>query len=256
MFLMRLVISVALVLYLVGCQTIAPDATSGLKAGKPVAPAERALQLASMEAGSQVVPPFGYIGFCLRHAAECETGTDTPSSVELTPEKWRELNEVNDYVNKAIRPVEDIELYSRAEWWAYPGEEGGDCEDYALLKRKLLIERGWPADALLLSVVKEWNGAGHAVLTAVTDKGDYALDNQAANIVLWKDTPYSWVKRQSRTHPYMWVNLDPEREEAIRLASAEVPKRPALQKPAGTAPEGTSNLQKPLEEGVLKQSVN
>jgi len=78
-----------------------------------------------------------------------------------------------------------------------------------LLKRKLLIDRGWPASALLISVVKEWSGAGHAVLLVVTDKGEYVLDNQSWSIVTWQDAPYTWVKRQSQSHPYVWVNLNP-----------------------------------------------
>ncbi|MGK2739366.1 transglutaminase-like cysteine peptidase [Tepidicaulis sp. LMO-SS28] len=219
MFLFRLVVSVGLVIYLVGCQTttagISPRGALtavSLNAGKPPA----------MDAGSEVLPPFGFIGFCLRHTDECETGPDVaPAALDLTGERWRDLREVNEFVNTTIEPVEDIDLYHRTEWWTYPSNGAGDCEDYALLKRKLLIERGWPADALLLSVVKEANGDGHAVLTVVTQDGDYVLDNQHAEIVLWKDAPYTWVKRQSRTHPYSWVNLDPQREVELRLAAAD-----------------------------------
>jgi hypothetical protein len=76
------------------------------------------------------------------------------------------------------------------------------------MKRKLLIERGWSPSDLLVAVVREWNGAGHAILVVDTDKGEYVLDNKNWAIVAWTDTPYTWVKRQSRERPYIWVNLD------------------------------------------------
>ncbi|MGB5093853.1 MAG: transglutaminase-like cysteine peptidase [Parvibaculum sp.] len=162
----------------------------------------------AMPVGQQVVPPIGYIGYCLRNAEQCAGGNDRPVNPELTAERWSQLNEVNEYVNRNIPQREDDELYQRAEWWAVAGAQGGDCEDLAMLKQKLLIDRGWPADSLLITVVREWNGEGHAVLVVETDKGEYILDNKNWQIVAWVDTPYTWVKRQSRERPYIWVNLD------------------------------------------------
>jgi predicted transglutaminase-like cysteine proteinase len=104
-----------------------------------------------------------------------------------------------------VTPIEDADLYNTPEWWAYPAASGGDCEDYVLLKKRMLIESGWPADALLISVVKEPSGAGHAVLLVVTSEGEYVLDNKTRHIRVWQETPYTWVKRQSRHHPYVWV---------------------------------------------------
>ena len=40
------------------------------------------------------------------------------------------------------------------------------------------MESGWPRAALLVTVVREKNGNGHAVLTVKTDKGEFILDNQ------------------------------------------------------------------------------
>lgn len=163
----------------------------------------------AMPVGQETVAPFGYISFCQRNPADCELGVSgNAPSFELTEARWLELNEVNNHVNRSVRPVEDYALHKRVEWWSYPTDGAGDCEDYVLLKRKLLIERGWPAEALLISVVKEWSGAGHAVLLAVTDKGEFVLDNQSWSITEWQDAPYTWVKRQSTTHPHIWVNLD------------------------------------------------
>lgn len=162
----------------------------------------------TMPVGQQVVPPIGYIGYCLHNKEACAGGTDEPSKIEMTAARWAELNEVNDYVNRNIPQVEDAALYDRDEWWTVAGQQGGDCEDLALLKQKMLAERGWPVDSLLITVAKQWNGEGHALLVVETTNGDYVLDNKNWAIVSWQDAPYTWIKRQSRERPYIWVNLD------------------------------------------------
>lgn len=161
-----------------------------------------------MPVGQQVMPPMGFISFCLNDPSQCEGGTDTPVKKALTSESWNELNTINDYVNTNVPQVEDIANYGVNERWSYPNARGGDCEDLALLKRKMLIERGWSPADLLIAVVREWNGDGHAILVVDTDKGELVLDNKNWAIVAWNDTPYTWVKRQSRERPYIWVNLD------------------------------------------------
>jgi len=159
----------------------------------------------SMPVGAETSPPFGFVGFCQRHPNDCTGSSARPASLALTDNRWSQLQQINRQVNKSVTPVEDADLYNTPEWWAYPAASGGDCEDYVLLKRRLLIEQGWPADALLISVVKERSGAGHAVLLVVTADGEYVLDNKTRHIRLWQETPYTWVKRQSRHHPYVWV---------------------------------------------------
>ncbi|MCE9648665.1 MAG: transglutaminase-like cysteine peptidase [Parvibaculum sp.] len=161
-----------------------------------------------MPAAQQVTPPYGFVDFCLRNKPDCQGGTDTPEDPALTPARWAELNDVNNYVNK-LPQISDNDRYGKTEFWTYADGKGGDCEDFALEKRRMLIDRGWPADALLLTTVREWNGAGHAVLLVETDRGEYVLDNKNWAIVAWKDAPYTWNKRQSRQRPYIWVDLDP-----------------------------------------------
>ena len=72
----------------------------------------------------------------------------------------------------------DLEHWGVVESWYYPDDGYGDCEDYVLLKRRMLMQAGWPREALLITVVRDKNGDGHAVLTVKTDKGEYILDNQ------------------------------------------------------------------------------
>lgn len=162
---------------------------------------------ASLTVGPDVPPPSGFAELCKQDGAACSTSAATPSSIVLTPEKWTQLNEVNDYVNRNIPQIEDSENYGVAEKWTYPNERGGDCEDLALLKRRMLMERGWPADALLLTTVREWNGEKHAVLTVVTAGDEFVLDNKNWAILPVDVAPYVWIKRQSRLRPSEWVDL-------------------------------------------------
>jgi predicted transglutaminase-like cysteine proteinase len=115
--------------------------------------------------------------------------------------------------------VTDLELYGKVEYWNYPTSGKGDCEDYVLLKRRMLIERGWPESTLLITVVRDENGEGHAVLTARTDAGDLVLDNKRQDIVRWTDTPYIYVKQQSEGNPLVWASLMPSGDSSQTTAS-------------------------------------
>ena len=74
---------------------------------------------------------------------------------------------------------------------------------------RLLIQRGWPQSTLLITVVRDENNEGHAVLTVRTDAGDFVLDNKRRDIVRWADTPYTFIKRQSERNPLVWISLLP-----------------------------------------------
>jgi len=118
-----------------------------------------------------------------------------------------DLVRINKLVNETIKPLTDLEHWGVVEHWSYPDDGYGDCEDYVLLKRRMLIESGWPRQALLVTVVRDKQVEGHAVLTVTTNKGDYILDNQNADILLWSKTGYRFVKRQSQSNPNVWVAL-------------------------------------------------
>lgn len=156
--------------------------------------------------GDRTSIPFGHAEFCQRRPSECQS-TDMVRSVALDEALWRDLLEVNYHYNVAIQPISDQDFYGVEEFWTYPTDGYGDCEDYALAKRAALIERNWAPSTLLLTVVTQPNGAGHAVLMVRTDRGDFVLDNQAAEIKLWTDTPYTYLKRQSQAHAAQWVDI-------------------------------------------------
>ena len=91
--------------------------------------------------------------------------------------------------------------------WDYPTDGKGDCEDYALLKRRMLVEAGFPRTALLMAVVKDQHGDGHSVLMARTSHGDFVLDNLVDEIKPWTRTSYRFVKRQSQDNQNVWVSI-------------------------------------------------
>jgi len=150
--------------------------------------------------------PIGHVRFCGQYPKDCASRSSRAPVVELTRERWNELVAINDAVNRTIEPVTDQDLYKVAEYWAYPASRG-DCEDFALLKRRYLMERGWPEGSLLITVVREANGNGHAVLTVTTSQGDLILDNQEPDIRHWYKTPYRYVKRQSGTNAAQWRSI-------------------------------------------------
>jgi predicted transglutaminase-like cysteine proteinase len=152
-------------------------------------------------------PPPGWVEFCARQPAECTSTTTAPQNVALSRKAWRRLVQVNNWVNETIKPLSDLEHWGVVERWSYPDDGYGDCEDYALLKRRMLIGAGWPREALLLTLVRGADGEGHAVLMVTTDKGDYVLDNMSWDILLWSKIGYRFVKRQSQYDPNVWVSL-------------------------------------------------
>jgi len=151
--------------------------------------------------------PIGWIEFCVEYDPECKTAPSAPRDVVLSADAWKDLQRVNLWVNTNVKPMTDMDHWGVIERWNYPDDGYGDCEDYVLQKRRMLIKAGWPREALLITVVRDRNGDGHAVLTVKTDKGEYILDNQRDEIVPWTETGYRFVKRQSQADPNVWVSL-------------------------------------------------
>jgi predicted transglutaminase-like cysteine proteinase len=158
--------------------------------------------------------PIGHYAYCQNYRADCNIRSASTNPVKLTRTRWSELNKVNQQVNNTVTPVTDQEFYNTEEYWTYPGKFG-DCEDFVLLKRKLLIALGWAPANLLITVVKQSNGDGHAVLTARTDRGDFILDNLEDRIMPWYETGYYFLKRQSARHSGRWEGIDDSRSPFV-----------------------------------------
>ncbi|GAB1582258.1 transglutaminase-like cysteine peptidase [Phyllobacterium phragmitis] len=167
-----------------------------------------------MNSGGRTTQPIGHYEFCQRYADECNVVSKSDKPVVLTQELWRKVIEINNQVNTTIEARTDMEMWGKPEVWSYPTQYG-DCEDYALLKRKLLQEAGVPINTLLITVVRQMNGDGHAVLTMRTDRGDFVLDNLEPRVLLWNQTEYQYLKRQSTRNTGVWVSIDDDRQVLV-----------------------------------------
>jgi len=127
------------------------------------------------------------------------------------------LVRINRQVNASIEPISNFEHWGTfLDHWDYPVDGKGDCKIYALYKRKLLLERGFPRQALLMTIVLDLNGEGHTILTVKTDRGDFILDNLSNDIRPWNAPGYRFVKRQSQEDPNVWVSIiDPSRPQGL-----------------------------------------
>jgi predicted transglutaminase-like cysteine proteinase len=154
----------------------------------------------------EALPPIGFVDLCERLPDECSKIGGKPVRLSLSPERWNLIYQVNAFVNNKIAPVSDEELYGKPEYWTFP-TDAGDCEDYLLLKKRYLEGLGFPSEALLITVVLDEKNQGHAVLTVTTDKGDVVLDNRRNDVLVWNETGYTYLKRQSAGDPKLWVSL-------------------------------------------------
>ena len=144
--------------------------------------------------------------FCQRHPGECAVDAGEPAFVTLTPRVWQTIVTVNQRVNNTIKPLTDMEHWGVPDRWDLPSDGHGDCEDFQLLKRKLLAEAGLPRRAMRMTVVVDDEGQGHAVLMLRTDRGDFVLDNKVSAALPWHRTGYVFVKRESED-AVGWVSL-------------------------------------------------
>ena len=161
----------------------------------------------TVETGSAARPVAAWTAFCQRIPAECDVDTREPATIRFDPALWRTLTSVNRRVNARIRPITDQAHWGVVDRWDFPDDGFGDCEDYQLLKRRMVVERGLPRRALGMTVVIDDIGEGHAVLMVRTDRGDFILDNKTNTILSWRDTGYAYIKREGQDGR-AWVNLD------------------------------------------------
>jgi len=158
--------------------------------------------------------PYGWALFCKQAPGECQVPERSADTVQLDQDLWRQLVSINTLVNSNIDGVTDNDHYGIYKmgirnWWTYPDDGKGNCNDYVMLKRKLLVEAGWPKAALALTVVLDHEHEGHLVLTVRTSSGDLILDNMNAMILRWYETGYTYIKRQSASNPNTWLSIDP-----------------------------------------------
>jgi len=171
------------------------------------AAAAAAAEEAFMRTGGRTTQPVGHYEFCQMQPGECDGNASRNTPVELSRSLWTLIVETNDAVNAEVSPQTDLEMWGREEFWSYPAGIG-DCEDYVLEKRRRLMDAGVPMGNLLITVVRQRNGAGHAVLTIKTSRGDFVLDNLEPRILAWNETDYTFLKRQSEQRAGIWLSIN------------------------------------------------
>lgn len=168
-----------------------------------------------MHTGGRTTQPVGHYEFCQRLPQECRQTTPRQAPTELTRKLWARIVSVNNSVNVRVAPRTDMEMWGKEEVWSYPDNGMGDCEDYVLEKRRELMKAGMPAGDLLITVVRQPNGDGHAVLTVRTSLGEFVLDNLETKVLAWNDTGYTYLKRQSERNSGVWVTINDGRADAV-----------------------------------------
>ena len=166
--------------------------------------------------GDATRTPYGWADLCGRQPQECRVEVLDAVDLHLAPKTWAILERINARVNADIEPISNMDHWgTMLDHWDYPADGKGDCKIYALWKRKLLIDLGFPRQALLMTIVRDLEGNGHTILTVKTDKGDFILDNMVAEIRAWDETGYKFVKRQSQSDPNVWVVVGPSVRRAM-----------------------------------------
>lgn len=196
--------------YLPGVRAILIGLTAGLAAATSQAAAQ---DLAAVPSAARAIlesggakPVSAWVRFCDRFPGECSVNPAEASVIELTPQTWRTIMAINRKVNADIRPITDQDQWAVVDSWDFPTTGAGDCEDFQLLKRKLLVEAGLPRRALLMTVVIDELGEGHAVLMVRTNRGDFILDNKTSAVLPWEETGYVYIKREGQ-EGRAWVSL-------------------------------------------------
>lgn len=180
-----------------------------VRARERVASSAADLPVASYAAvGAPTSVPYGWLDFCHREPQECDQPVLPARDLKLTSRTWWILNSINRVVNATIEPVSNYAHWgTMLDHWDYPKDGKGDCKIYALQKRRLLMELGFPRQALLMTIVKDLDGEGHAILTVKTNRGEFILDNLTNKIRPWRATGYTFLKRQSQEDPNVWVAI-------------------------------------------------
>jgi predicted transglutaminase-like cysteine proteinase len=140
-------------------------------------------------------PPSQYADFCLRQPEACVLTGDPV--LPATPELRELLDRVNRAVNAQVGFMSDPDCQGREEWWSFPEADFGDCEDYALEKRRRLVAAGLPSAALTMAILYHLEGFFlHSVLLAETAAGTLVLDNLTDELLCWDVPPYRWFLRE------------------------------------------------------------
>jgi predicted transglutaminase-like cysteine proteinase len=159
-----------------------------------------------------VLAPAAFVHFCNRYPDDCkvrQTEFDqTP--VALTEARFIELSKINTAVNSSIKPRVKRKSVLVEDWVVAPHE--GNCSDYAVTKRHMLLARGWPSDSLLLAEVAITSREHHLVLVVRTSNRDLVLDNLNSDVRPISQSNYQWIRGQQTENPRFWSTIKVEQD--------------------------------------------
>ena len=98
---------------------------------------------------------------------------------------------INSQVNASVQYKTDLEQYDKPEFWV-EANTFGDCEDYALLKRQVLLKSGFDRADLHLACCWDETSAYHCVLLCKTNNGWFSLDNRFTTPQIPSQCNYAW----------------------------------------------------------------
>ncbi len=149
-------------------------------------------------------PPSGANQLCRQYSWACATKRSVAMSSQ---QEMQIIKQINRQVNASTREVTDQYQYKTRERWALPTSMGGDCEDFALLKKRDLIKAGIDPNKLLIATVLDTRRNAHAVLVYRSAQGDLVLDNLTNRIKPWSATRYLFLRMQDPKQPRRWVGV-------------------------------------------------
>ena len=156
-----------------------------------------------MSAGDLIPAPSAWFDL-LRAHPELDPAAARFTPARLSIARAAQLMKVNKEINRRISYRHDAEK----DVWEV-ADKAGDCEDYAILKLRTLVQDyGFPRGALPLAACRDGRSRGHAVLLIHSDRGVYVLDNLTTRVLPWRDLPYNWVAREEPGAPFrLWRAL-------------------------------------------------
>jgi predicted transglutaminase-like cysteine proteinase len=136
--------------------------------------------------------------FCRENPYECLVGSNT--ALEWSAQLSSLLLTTNSQVNGSIVP----RLDPTGTWEV--GPRRGDCNDYAVTKRSVLIGAGVPPGALRLAITTTPGGEPHAILLVKTSAGDMVMDNLGNALKSLGQSGYT-IRSMSTANPMRWVRF-------------------------------------------------
>ena len=170
----------------------------GMVMSAAAATAGNTFLLASVE----MPPPNGAKNICAKYDWACGGQVKASLGVE---QELALVKKINTQVNSSVKPASDRGQFRSGDYWSLPTASGGDCEDFALLKKRELVRLGVDHRKLLLATVLDRKRVPHAVLVYRSDRGDLLLDNLTNDIRDWRSSRYIFLRMQNPQNPRSWV---------------------------------------------------